>query len=205
MGVGRARDSGQPHFWRDGVTVSCWNSSGVISARSFLGEVAVQGPSTMLKRSWVGACKKTEGLGVGSSNYHVVQVLLITVMVKSHFAVQIFVALGCVLFLVDFLLDFTVQSPVLTAAPGISRCLCAGENNNIQQHWHLVADEKWLRHATVAKTSSSSCVHHPPKYGDAQRDEYRKSGNREVKRQGMHKGVGLLAGWAVCVDNPAAC
>lgn len=55
-----------------------------------------------------------------------------------------------------------------------------------------------------SQTTSSSCIHHPLKYRDAQRDEYQKSGNREVKRQNMYKGADLLAGWAVCVDNPAA-
>lgn len=104
MGVGRARVSGHPHFWRDGLIVSWWNSC-VISACCFPGDVAVQGPSTILTCSWVGACKKTEESGVGGSNYHEVQVLLTTVMVKSHFYMQIFIALGCVPFVVDFLLD----------------------------------------------------------------------------------------------------
>lgn len=38
-------------------------------------------------------------LGEGGSDNHVVQVLLITVNTKLHFAMQIFIVLGCVLFL----------------------------------------------------------------------------------------------------------
>lgn len=159
----------------------------------------------MLMRSWAGTWKKPEGLGVGGSNYHVVRVLLITVMVKSHFAMQILIALGCVLFAVDFLLYLLCRARCWQLPPASLDASVQVRINNIQQHWHLVADEKWLGHARIAQTTSSSCIHHPLKYGDAQRDEYQKSGNREVKRQKMYKGADLWVGWALCVDNPAAC